>query len=132
MNIIIYNIFYIFSLLIRNFIVPNPFERLQGQTIGINGIEFPLIPEVINILIEPILGGFTFFVVGLYYKRVERKPLKGSILYLSFYLAHTFLISGLVYFKLSTISIIFAIIFYFIFHIMIYIITSRLSYDLSY
>lgn len=132
MRIIIYNIFYIFSFLIRNFIVPNPFERLQGQTIVINGIEFSLNPEVINFLIGPILIGFTSFVVSFYYKRVERKPLKGSILYLSFYLAHTFLIYGLVYFKFSTISIIFAIIFYLIFHIMIYIITSRLLYGLSY
>ena len=50
----------------------------------INGLEFPVIPEIINILVEPILGVFTFIIVGLYYDRSEKTPLKGSILYLFF------------------------------------------------
>lgn len=70
----------------RNLAIPNPFDNLQGQTIEIYGIEFPVIPEIINILVEPILGVFTFIIVGLYYDRSEKTPLKGSILYLFFLL----------------------------------------------
>ena len=127
MRIIIYNIFYIFSFLIRNFILPNPFERLQGQTIGIDGIEFSLNPVVINFLIGPILIGFTSFVVGFYYKRVERKPLKGSILYLFFYLIHAGLISVIVKFNFSALSITLVIIIYLLLHILIYIIRRKIG-----
>lgn len=53
--ICIYEVFAIISAIVRNFLIPNPFDSLRGQTIEISGIELPVIPEIINILIEPIL-----------------------------------------------------------------------------
>lgn len=135
MRIIIYNIFYIFSFLIRNFVVPNPFESLRGQTIEINGLELPVIPEIINVLVEPILGLFTFIIVGLYYNRCEKAPLKGSILYLFFYWIHVGLISVIVKFNFSALSITLVIIIYLLLHILIYIIKRKIGqlfYGLSY
>lgn len=135
--IIIYKIFYIFSFLIRNFVVPNPFESLRGQTIEINGVELTVIPEIINIFIEPILGGITYFVVGFYYSRSSGKPIIGSVLYLLFYCIHTAII--FVIFQLNRsaflIIIILVITSYVFLHILIAIITSKIRkilYDFSY
>lgn len=119
----------------RNLAIQNPFDSLQDQTIEINGIEFPVIPKIVNILIEPILGGFTFIIVGLYYDRNERKPLKGSILYLTFYWIHIALISVIVKFNFSALSIFLVTVFYVILHILISVITSKIRkflYGFSY
>ena len=119
----------------RNLAIPNPFDNLQGQTFEIYGIEFPVIPKVINILVEPILGVFTFIIVGLYYDRSEKTPLKGSILYLFFYWIHVGLISVIVKFNFSALSIFLVATFYVILHILISVITSKLRkflYDFSY
>lgn len=131
----IYKVFAFISFLVRNLAIPNPFDNLQGQTIEIYGIEFPVIPEIINILVEPILGVFTFIIVGLYYDRSEKTPLKGSILYLFFYWIHVGLISVIVKFNFSALSIFLVATFYVILHILISVITSKLRkflYDFSY
>lgn len=131
----IYKVFAFISFLVRNLAIPNPFDNLQGQTIEIYGIEFPVIPKVINILVEPILGVFTFIIVGLYYDRSEKTPLKGSILYLFFYWIHVGLISVIVKFNFSALSIFLVATFYVILHILISVITSKLRkflYDFSY
>lgn len=131
----IYKVFVFISFLVRNLAIPNPFDNLQGQTIEIYGIEFPVIPKVINILVEPILGVFTFIIVGLYYDRSEKTPLKGSILYLFFYWIHVGLISVIVKFNFSALSIFLVATFYVILHILISVITSKLRkflYDFSY
>lgn len=132
---IIYKFFYIFSFLIRNFVIPNPFDCLQGRTIEINGVELPVIPEVINILIEPILGGITYFVVGFYYSRSSGKPVIGSILYLIFYCIHTALLFVIFQFNFSALSISLVIAFYVFLHILISVITSKIRkflYGFSY
>lgn len=131
----IYKVFALISFLVRNLAIPNPFNSLQGQYIEINGLEFPVIPEIINILVEPILGVFTFIIVGLYYDRSEKTPLKGSILYLFFYWIHVGLISVIVKFNFSALSIFLVAVFYVILHILISVITSKirkLLYDFSY
>ncbi len=131
----IYKVFAFISFLVRNLAIPNPFDNLQGQTFEIYGIEFPVIPKVINILVEPILGVFTFIIVGLYYDRSEKTPLKGSILYLFFYWIHVGLISVIVKFNFSALSIFLVATFYVILHILISVITSKLRkflYDFSY
>ena len=119
----------------RNLAIPNPFVSLQGQTIEINGVELPVIPEVINILIEPILGVFTFIIVGLYYDRSEKTPLKGSVLYFIFYWIHVGFISVIVKFNFSALSIFLVAVFYVILHILISVIASKirkLLYSFSY
>lgn len=135
MSKIIYKFFYIFSFLIRNFVIPNPFDCLQGQRIEINGVELSVIPEVINILIEPILGGITYFVVGFYYSRSSEKPVIGSILYLIFYCIHTALLFVIFQFNFYALSISLVIAFYVFLHILIAVITSKIRkflYDFSY
>ena len=84
------------SFFIRNFCSPNPFESLQEQTIVIQGIEIPLNPEIINYIAELALFPLTFTVVGLYYKKSDKKPVKGSLLYLLFYLFHVYLLQRVV------------------------------------
>lgn len=131
----IYKVFAFISFLVRNLAIPNPFDNLQGQTIEIYGIEFPVIPEVINILIEPILGGITYFVVGFYYSRSSGKPVIGSILYLIFYCIHTALLFVIFQFNFSALSISLVIAFYVFLHILISVITSKIRkflYGFSY
>lgn len=133
--ICIYEVFAIISAIVRNFLIPNPFDSLRGQTIEISGIEIPIIPEVINFLIEPLLGKFTFFVVGFYYNRVERKALFGSILFLFFYCFHTFNIFIVAHLNFSALSTTLVIIFSILLYILIGIITSKfrkILYGISY
>ena len=130
-----YKFFYIFSFLVRNFIIPNPFDSLQGQTIEINGVELPVIPEIINIFIEPILGGITYFVVGFYYSRSSGKSIIGSVSYLLFYCIHTAIIFVIFQLNRSALLIILVITSYVFLHILIAIITSKIRkflYDFSY
>lgn len=131
----IYKVFAFISFLVRNLAIPNPFDNLQGQTIEIYGIEFPVIPKVINILFESVMYVVTYIIVGFYYDRSERKPLKGSILYLFFYLIHTAFISVIVQFNFSTLSIILAILFYLVLHILFITIKNKIrkfKYGFSY
>lgn len=121
----IYKIFWLISFLVRSFAIPNPFESLQGETIEIVGIENPIIPEVINILFESLLALFTYKIVGFYYDKSERKPLKGSILYLFFYCVHTALIFVIVQFNFSALSITLVILIYIVVHILLTTITSK-------
>ena len=87
-----YKLFLIVSILVRQFLLPNPFEALgEGLTITISGGSFLLIPDILNLIAEPILYGITYAVVGLYYDRGSNAAL-GSFLYLMFYCIHTFLL----------------------------------------
>lgn len=133
--ICIYEVFAIISAIVRNFLIPNPFDSLRCQTIEISGIELPVIPEIINILIEPILWRFTFIIVGLYYSRSSGKPVIGSILYLIFYCIHTAIIFVIFQLNRSALLIILVITSYVFLHILIAIITSKIRkflYDFSY
>lgn len=87
-----YKIMALISLLIRQFLVPNPFEALgEGLTISAYDVPILLSPTVLNVIAEPIVHTVTFTVVGLYYHRGEGAE-KGSFLYLLFYLIHTFVL----------------------------------------
>ena len=88
-----YGIVSLLSLLIRNFLLPNPFESFAGQEISAFGTKFIIEPITANWITEAILFSITFLVVGLYYKREMKMPTLGSILFLVFYCIHT----GLVY-----------------------------------
>ncbi len=59
--------------------------------------ETPLLltPEILNWIADPIIGAFTFCVVGLYYIKGSN-PALGSILYMFFYAVHI----GLLYLML--------------------------------
>lgn len=73
-----YRLFSFISLIIRNYYLPNPFGNLEYGVI-------------INFIIEPLLQGVTFSVVGLFYQRGSA-PAWGSFLYLFFYSLHVSLI----------------------------------------
>lgn len=89
-----YKIISALSFIIRSFYLPNPFEPLGNSiTINISGAEIPISPIILNGLMEPILIIITYSVVGLYYSSSEKKPAKGSFLYLIFYIIHV----GLLY-----------------------------------
>lgn len=76
-----YGIIGLFSIVIRNFVLPNPFEVL-GEGITVFGVF--LTPAVLNFIVEPILHAVTFAEVGLVYHRGEMPGL-GSLLYLVAY-----------------------------------------------
>ena len=83
--------------IIRQFAIPNPFDALgEGLVITIGGAPVLLSPDFLNWIADPIIAGFTFGVVGLYY--ISRSdPALGSILYMFFYALHI----GLLYLILS-------------------------------
>lgn len=73
-----YKLIKLASVLVRQFLLPNPFAALP------NG-------ELYNGLATIILVPITFFIVGLFYKRGSA-PAVGSFLFLVFYLIHTFIL----------------------------------------
>ena len=75
MENIVYQIIRIFSLFVRQWLFPNPFEPLAGALIY-------------NWLAEPIIHMVTFIIVGIFYDRGS-EPALGSFLYLIFYGIHT-------------------------------------------
>jgi hypothetical protein len=73
------------SMLVRQFLLPNPFEQLPHPIVAeFSGISIAIPPLMLNIIAEPILHAFTFVIVGIYYSRGEF-PTFGSSLYLIFY-----------------------------------------------
>ena len=83
-----YKVMAVISVLIRQFILPNPFDPL-GETFTISGVT--LTPILLNWLVEPVLHIAAYNVTGIYYLGGE--PELGSILYLFFYCVHV----GLIY-----------------------------------
>ena len=96
-SIKLYNCLATIFWLVRQFAIPNPFDALgEGLAVTIGGTPILLSPELLNWLADPIIAGFTFGVVGLYY--ISRSdPALGSILYMFFYALHI----GLLYLILS-------------------------------
>lgn len=82
---VIYKLIAAFSLLIRLFYTPNPFEVLEYG-------------YLINFMVEPFLHLVTFRIVGLYYRSGDW-PALGSFLYLAFYWIHVLIISCFSYNK---------------------------------
>ena len=131
----IYKVFAFISFLVRNLAIPNPFESLLGKMIELDGLKQFFVYLPLNALLEYVLYKITYAIVGLYYDRSENTPLKGIILYLLFYWIHVGLISVIVKFNFSALSISLVIVFYVFLHIMIYVITSKIRkflYDFSY
>lgn len=131
----IYKVFAFISFLVRSYVMPNPFESLLGKMIELDGVEQFFVYLPLNALLEYVLYKITYAIVGLYYNRSEKTSLKGSILYLFFYWIHVGLISVIVKFNFSALSISLVVVFYVFLHILISVITSKirkLLYDFSY
>ncbi len=84
-----YKIISLLSIIIRQFLLPNPFETL------VNG-------ELYNWLATALLVPLTFFIVGLFYERGSAPEL-GSLLFLIFYLIHTGLLMLCSVFSFNTV-----------------------------
>lgn len=76
-----YGIIGLISVIVRNFMLPNPFEPL-GEGITIGGVL--LAPVLLNWIAEPILHVVSFSEVGMVYHKGEMPGL-GSLLYLIVY-----------------------------------------------
>lgn len=94
----LYRVIAALSILIRNFYLPNPFEKFE------NGI-------FINWIMEPFIHIITFMVVGLFYKRASA-PALGSLLYLFFYAVHVGLLFICSLFSFTQFSISIIIVLY--------------------
>lgn len=77
------------SILIRQFVLPNPFECL-GETFVVTlfNVSVQLTPDILNWIVEPGLHLLAFGVAGIYYTRGLQDPAVGSLLYLLFYAFH--------------------------------------------
>lgn len=128
----IYAIISSVSVIVRNFILPNPFECLARQTIAIKGIDFPIIPELLNIIAEAPLGIFSFIVAGLFYRKNVDAAAKGSFLYLMFYCVNVFILQVLAKFSFSMLSIILCIIAYVILLVIVYTINDKIVHYIAF
>lgn len=102
------------SILIRQFMMPNPFEGLQYAELYNWGAGFALYP-------------FTYLIVGLFYSGGSNSAL-GSFLYLFFYAVHTWLIMLVGYFNFSTLAIVLIVWGY----IAVLVVIKRLQYSSFY
>lgn len=104
---------------VRQFAIPNPFEGLgEGLSIKISEVPITLSPELLNWLADPIIYTLTFGVVGLYYIKGSA-PVRGSVLYMVFYVIHI----GLLYWVLSLYPIVWLMVLiavgYVVFHVVV-------------
>jgi len=97
-GLVIYKIIAAFSLMIRLFYIPNPFEMLEYG-------------YLINIVAKPFLHFITFHIVGLYYQSRDW-PFFGSVLYLFFYCIHAGLLMLIGYFEWNIFALIIVVFAY--------------------
>lgn len=125
----LYSVMAIISILVRQFILPNPFDPL-GETFNliVGEIVVPLTPTIANWIAEPVIHIVTFILVGIYYRKGEHEPAWGSFLYLIFYAIHVGLIYIISVFDFAMLAVIVTLILYIAIHIAISVLKSRLLY----
>lgn len=117
------------SVLIRQFLLPNPFEALDEVfSISVLNTEIPIPAVCINWFAEPFLHTITFGIVGIYYNKGEHNPAFGSFLYLLFYSIHVGLIYLMGCFNFERIAIIAILICYVCLHFGINALKNRLTF----
>ena len=122
----LYSIIALISLLIRQFVLPNPFDALEGTVLTISGIDITIIPELMNYIAEVPLHTITFAVVGLYYKKSYNMPAIGSILYFLFYCVHIGILYVMCKYSFSMFPCIAIILLYIAFHIALKLLTNKI------
>lgn len=124
-----YSIVAALSTLVRQFLLPNPFDPLGEEfAITVNDVVMPLHPLVLNWIAEPFLHAFTFAVVGIYYRKGRHNPALGSFLYLLFYSVHVGMIYIVSSFGFARAAIIIVIVAYAALHIGINILKNKLAF----
>ena len=126
----LYGILATISILVRQFVLPNPFDPLGEEfVITIKDVVIPLYPLVLNLLAEPILHAITFAIVGIYYHKGHHNPALGSFLYLLFYVIHVGMIYIVSSFGFSFVAMVIVVITYMVLHIGINILKNKLAYN---
>lgn len=116
------------SMLLRQFIISNPFEKLpEPIVISWYRMSVAIPPVVLNWIAEPLLHTFTFAVAGFYYRRGVDHPAKGSLLYLFFYYIHVVLLQVLAGFSFTNITIAIVVIGYLASHVGFLYLNHRIS-----
>lgn len=125
----LYSIIAVISVLVRQFVLPNPFDPL-GETfsITIKDVVIPLHPFVLNLIAEPVLHALTFATVGIYYYKGHHVPALGSFLYLLFYAIHIGMIYIVSSFGFLLFAIFIVVLSYIALHIGINILRNKLAY----
>lgn len=125
----IYKIIVVFSVLVRQFVLENPFEVLvEGLEVTIVGVPVLLSPEFLNYIAEPFMHMITFGVVGIYYVR-RTWPAAGSFLYLIFYCVHTFVLWLMSLAGFTTWAIVIILMIYVAAHVGINVLLNRVRED---
>lgn len=88
------------SVIIRQFLVPNPFEPRADALL-------------LNLIAEPFLHIITYNIVGIFYES-RSAPALGSFLYLLFYFVHTGLLILMGFFSWNKIAIMIIVVSYMI------------------
>mgnify|MGYP006932497471 CR=1 FL=1 len=115
------------SVILRQFVIPNPFEALgEGLTVTIDKTPMLLSPVLLNWIAEPCLHAITFAVVGLYYHRGEN-PAAGSGLYLLFYCIHTFIIWLMSLAGFATWAVVLILVGYVVCHVLAGVLRNRMN-----
>lgn len=128
----LYSVIALISLLIRQLVLPNPFDALDGTVITISGIDIAVIPELMNYIIEAPLHTITFALAGLYYKKSYNMPAIGSILYFVFYCIHVGILYIMCKYSFSMLPCIAIIVLYIVFHIVLKLLANRITFVCSY
>lgn len=116
------------STVIRQFLLPNPFDKMtKSFIVYIGKIPLTLTPDILNWIAEPFLYVITFALVGCYYSKGFDSPVKGSFLYLLLYAIHVGLLSIIAYFNFSILAILFVLAGYVAFHIGYNLLKNRIS-----
>lgn len=128
----IYKLYYIIatiSVLVRQFLLPNPFDPLgEAFSVTITDIVIPFHPLVLNWLAEPVLHTVIFAIVGIYYHKGRNKPTLGSFLYLLIYSIHVGLIYIISLFGFAWIALIIILVLYTFAYICINVLRYRLAH----
>lgn len=125
----LYSIIATISVLVRQFLLPNPFDPL-GETfsVTITDIVIPLHPLVLNWLAKPVLHAVTFAIVGIYYHKGHNNPALGSFLYLLFYAIHVGMIYIVSSFGFAWIALIIVLVLYTCAHIGVNVLRNKFAY----
>jgi hypothetical protein len=122
-----YNLISIISIIIRQFILPNPFENLpHNVVVTISGIPIVLTPDILNLIASAVLPTITFVVVGVYYTK-GKFPGLGSFLFLVFYIIHVGLLALMALAQFATWAVVMIIVLYIACHVGFAVLSNKFS-----
>lgn len=123
----LYRFIAVISVAVRQFLLPNPFEKLPHPiAVKFSGISIAIPPLVLNIIAEPVIHTITFAVVGIYYSKGDF-PAFGSLLYLLFYSIHVGLLALMAMTQFTAWAIILIVVLYIACHMALLLLINHRS-----